>query len=547
MLPQYDNDLGPSKPLPPDPPVFGQKSDAIILSGPDKLLRVTALAVMEGSGDVTTLYSGHEDGTLRRWNYSATNSNSESTPKWCIAACKDWVAIDGSRYGESRSGVRSIAVREKDGKHLVYTWSHETEEEYMDGEDFPPNPAEIRVWNGETGSRHHTIVCEIDGPNPLISTVVFTPLLIGGKWLDSLIVGLQATASTYKYDSHFDNYNLDEAQQLAEGNIVPISYRQDVWKLQENASSTVVNIGETWRAHGGFIRAMAADDEKNLVVSLSEHGGHGFADEIILWSTEEPGIPLSKVVLYNNKCGMRYPIVDGGITGLLLYNDVILVGCGYGDIIVPIRVEDDSYLTLCGSLNLRQRYYEDSSFHGHMANGGGEVCAIVNEGETQIWLYSTNITESEYLDKNTKNKSSREMEEDKHDDGHFKALKARAAALGRVKLDRRSGGSSNEEQLLYPFADGSSSGGPEVLALKGRHLVAGFGNGSIVAAALLPDESPFNTASKAGYGMTSSCSTETAGCGEWGSLVHLGKADETGDSDEEDSDEEDSDDENDYY
>lgn len=524
LLPQHDNDLGPSKPLPPDPPVLGQKADAMILSGPNKLARVTALAIVGESGDATTLYSGHEDGSLRRWNLSPANGDSEATPTWSIGACKDWVAVHGSDYGQVRTGVRSIAVRERGSKHLVYTWSHQVEGESIDQSQ--PDPAEIRVWDGETGRRHHTIVCDIGGPNPLISSVIFTPLLVGGKWLDSLVVGLQATASAYEYDSDFSNYNLHEAQELAEGNIAPFSYRQDVWKIKQNAPSGVVQRGETWRAHGGFIRAMAADDEQHLVASLSEHGGHGFSDEIILWSTEDPGIPLSKVILYTNKRPSRFPLVRDGVSGILLHNGVILVGCGFGDILVPIRVEESSALSLCGSANLKQRYYDDSSFHGHMASGGGEVCAIVNEGETEIWLYSTNLAESQYLDKNTKRKSSREMEDDEDDDRDNKALRARAAALGRVKLTRRAGGSFDQKQLLSSYMSDSNTGGPEVLALKGRHLVAGFGNGAIVAAPLLPNEGPFNTASKGGYGLASSCSTECGGCCEAGLLFHFGEQDE---------------------
>ena len=534
LLPQYDNDLGPSKPLPPDPPVYGKKTDAVIVSGPDKLSRVTALAIVGENGASPVLYSGHEDGSLRRWNLPASTNSTEGSPVWSISACKDWVAVHGSNYGEVRTGVRSIAVREQDGRHLVYTWSHQVEEESMD--ESQPNPAEIRVWDGESGRRHHTITCDVGGPNPLISCVVFTPLLVSGKWVDSLLVGLQATASTYEYKADFSNYYLRDAQDLAKGNIAPFSYGQDVWKIGQNSPSEIVRGGETWRGHGGFIRAIAADNEQHLVASLSEHKGHGFADEIILWSTEEPGVPLSKVVLYDNNRRMRFPIISSGISGMSFFNNVILVGCGYGDILVPVLVGEDSTLTLCGSANIKERYYEDdSSFHGHMATGGGEVCAIVNEGATEIWLYSTNLAESQYLDRNTKSKSSREMEDD-DEDVNDKALKARAAALGRVSLERRAGGSYVKKQQLSSYMSEDSTGGPEVLALKGRNLIAGFGNGAIVTAPLLPDESPFRSnGTEDGYGLTSSCSTENGGCCESGLCLHMrGDNDDDGESDDDD-------------
>lgn len=61
------SNMGPSNMLPRDPPVLGEAKDATVVCEPGKLPRVTALALAPVDDEkIPALYSGYEDGTLRR-------------------------------------------------------------------------------------------------------------------------------------------------------------------------------------------------------------------------------------------------------------------------------------------------------------------------------------------------------------------------------------------------------------------------------------------------------------------------------------------------
>ena len=97
--------------------------------------------------------------------------------------------------------------------------------------------------------------------------------------IDSIIVGFHCCSNTIEYDESYSEFDLAEAQEFSEGNIVPF--------LRDSTGKAM----SSWRGQGGMIRVMAVVGTEYLV-SFSIRMGHGLPDSVVLWSLEDAGIPL---------------------------------------------------------------------------------------------------------------------------------------------------------------------------------------------------------------------------------------------------------------
>jgi len=180
---------------------------------------VTALAVL----DDDTLFSGHRNGLIQRWDLGGASSSSTEPPppRWSIPSCADLTRHE--TYGQCEAlGVAGLAVRQQGDSEeqlLVYSWNHQREDMRATVNGIPNK---IMIWRGATGERVAALMidvgrCQLTGKfaNPLPSCVIFCPLLVnkeekppvgGGAsaatsgttittrvWTDTVLVGLQAT------------------------------------------------------------------------------------------------------------------------------------------------------------------------------------------------------------------------------------------------------------------------------------------------------------------------------------------------------------------
>lgn len=536
ILPEYDNDLGPSKPLPEKPTRLAKASDMRIISEAKKLPPVSAMAIgYTGEGtDKPVLYTGHRDGSLKKWNLHGESNDA----LWSISAFNDLTADYEKHH---RVGVAGISIKdERKRHHLVFTWSH-----VMDEGDFDVGapPSEVRIWNGHDGSLNHKLVCKVDVEGnvpPTISTLCMTPLWHEeeDKWITTVIVGLHATCPSFLYQSDFSDFDYEEAIEGGEGNIIPYSYIPS----ESSQSGISIQQEETWRSHGGFIRAMSVVHKK-FILSLSEQPNRGLADELILWSAKTEGTPLCKLQLNkprnafaNNFSSLeemermvrskKYSIVNGDPVGMTIVDNFVLIGCGYGDKLATVEIvnldsDEQTELRLRGHGDLGQRQYEDSSFYGAMSTSGFTT-SIINTSGTDVYLFpSKKLVTSPHLDRDVRGKTSAELEDRDDDDGH-KILCLRSEALGTVTFPEK-GGIEKKRASKRPKWGFSSMDpyrscteededeGPRIIALKGKYLVGGFSNGAIVASPTLPES--FDDTTR-GFGLDSSCSKEQGGCCE---------------------------------
>jgi hypothetical protein len=442
------------KPIPRDPPpILSNTNDSVIVSKSKALAGVTALAIAPIANDeFPALYSGHANGKICKWNL-ATNLKI-----WERQVFTDMSEGTEMPKGKSTTrGIRGIAIKEiSSGEHLVYTWSNIYEHEDISV------PNKVRVLKGQDGVLSRELVCEIDEMEiqPLISCIVFSKLNYNDEWEDAIIIGLEATAEVLDRDERYTDFDLDEAEDFAYGNILPF--------IGED-------IEETWRGHSGIIRSMAVMPDK-YIVSCSENTDCS-AEMIILWSANEPGVPIHRMNLLQSKPDSFHPLscLQGGIS---IYENKILLGCKMGGMLIPIDLvcnDNRSSLQIRGFAELGQRYNEDSSLKGCLV-GSGDAAIVSDERCNEVLIFQiTSVGKNPILDTDISKRDVRAIKEcDNNSNGHG-AHGARSMALGRIVFPKQETGSN------------SSNDGPEVLAMKGRWVVAGFECGSIVRAALLPE------------------------------------------------------------
>lgn len=168
---------------------------------------VTALASVALTNETTMIFSGHRDGTIRRWDITTSSSSSsdhdnnpqqqQREPVWTISACTDLTQHE--LYGQQeRLGIAGLAVRNQQpdssqqqqqqdntknsasGLMLLYSWNHQRE----DMRDINGIPQKIMIWKCSTGERCSALMVDVGRctagtfANPLVSCLVFCKLLV---------------------------------------------------------------------------------------------------------------------------------------------------------------------------------------------------------------------------------------------------------------------------------------------------------------------------------------------------------------------------------
>jgi hypothetical protein len=501
FIPEFDTDLGPSRPAPKVAKVIMSEKDSVIISSCQTTKKlVTALAISEDPGGKTVLYSGHDDGTLVKWSLD------DNEELWSNQVFQDRTdkneryRFDDHVYVQSTPGVTGIVVRpnpKKEGQHLIYTWS--------DSDIYSSNPSILHVLSGEDGKRIKKYSCDVgdddngDKANPSISTVVFCPLLVEGELVDSILVGLHCLCSTLKYDECYTDFDLRASQRHSEGNILPF-YE----KSEKNGDRM-----ETWRGHQGFIVAMAVVETKFLF-SYSIQDGTGFPDSMILWSLNEPGVPLFRRDFWDPSIHSYQRIKTrlDGVCGISVCGKELLLNDEYGKRVVVVTVDetngDKAKLRLHGYASMEECNMDDMSgcYHGRMAMSKS-YAATSTEWDNTIWLFKIqgNATHPK-LDCREGNKQKFERSYD--DDETRDMCMGREIASGRVEIPAWGGNTplarKKQKTNSSPFMmssyslgsdsssenDGFGQGGPVMIALRGKWLVTGFSNGTI-SRTVLPD------------------------------------------------------------
>jgi len=381
VLPEFDTDLGPSRSLPREPPCCGEEKDAIVISScSDKKKLVTALAISEEADGKTVLYSGHDDGTLTKWSL---DNNEEIWSKSIYSdGTKDFERYIGGTGVciKDTPGVAGIAIRPNPSKTpIVYTWT-DAYDGYPQSEFDDRGPSRLKAWSGKDGQYMHHYICDVgeerEGSKayPSISTVVFCKVYYEEfcTTLDSIVVGLHCCSNTIEYDESYSEFDLEEAQEFSEGNIVP---------FLEHSTGRAMS---SWRGQGGMIRAMAVVGTEYLV-SFSIRMGHGLPDSMVLWSLEQAGVPLSRKDFWDpcqrNRLKQQLTRLQE-IDGISVEGKDILLADNCGDRIAAVTIEEGdgkSFLKFHGYANFGSRYYEGEGFHGRMAMSKSKYGIIAME------------------------------------------------------------------------------------------------------------------------------------------------------------------------
>jgi hypothetical protein len=244
------------------------------------------------------IFSGHRDGTIRRW---VNEDNSEAL--WTISACADLTQHE--IYGrEELLGIAGLAVRRQGEtsptdpvlhSHVLYSWNHQRE----DMRESNGIPQKIMIWKCSTGERCSALMVDVgrsaEGSfaNPLVSCMVFSRLLVepppkqpqhkqqqqqqeeedanknvdvAKVWVDAVLVGLLATCEPLPQPGATATAaaQCDEAPKppkaknpaVVTGNLLPFN---------EHTRKRM----PPWIVSGGFVRALATVPDK-YIVSVTE-------------------------------------------------------------------------------------------------------------------------------------------------------------------------------------------------------------------------------------------------------------------------------------
>jgi hypothetical protein len=244
---------------------------------------VTVLTVLPGGAD-TTLFSGHRDGTIVRWdiveNDDPATRDMAPSLTWVIAAAPDCTPLYGTT--EEQLGIAGLVVRklpplrneDDDDAWQLYSWNHQRE----DMRDSNGIPQKVMIWNCRDGARCSALMVDVGRcdtglfANPLVSCLVFCPLRVDDPppsapgtvategapkpettiWVDAIVVGLQATCEAPPAGAPGPPH--------PPGNIVPFDERTRR-RLPP------------WSAPGGFVRALLVVRTDACLVSVTETVG----------------------------------------------------------------------------------------------------------------------------------------------------------------------------------------------------------------------------------------------------------------------------------
>lgn len=295
-------------------------------------LAVHPLVVANGGGDSldgVAVFSGHRDGTIRRWNHYYNSPSTEkqikpppaSSSVWTIVACSDLTQHEV--YGtEEQLGIAGLVVRESshtsssgqegDPKSnidwLLYSWNRQRE----DMREINGIPQKIMIWQCRSGERYSAIMVDVGRcstgtfANPLVSCLIFCKLFVekspsatkpkGGYteksvssgigdaakseavphvesvWEDAILVGLQATCDTAKHvaDSPASSSStaaMPAIVRAAKAPIIATSKTGNLVPYYEQSRERMT----PWIVPGGnFVRALVSVPESRYVVSVTE-------------------------------------------------------------------------------------------------------------------------------------------------------------------------------------------------------------------------------------------------------------------------------------
>jgi hypothetical protein len=257
---------------------------------------VTAMTVLTD----TTIFSGHRDGTICRWDVEERTDRRE--PTWIICSCTN--LTEHEIYGNyEKLGVAGLVVRQskvannisdltvKKDAFLLYSWNHQRE----DMRESNGIPQKVMIWNCDSGERCAALMVDVGRcdsgafANPLVSCLVFCKLLVDlpspnlqspledetpsesaiptveKTWIDAIIVGLEATCSAptaniavisdAAADMEGQRHSSKTRSMSSAGNILPF---EEITRQRM----------KPWSAVGGFIRALVVVG--TYVVSVTE-------------------------------------------------------------------------------------------------------------------------------------------------------------------------------------------------------------------------------------------------------------------------------------
>ena len=281
---------------------------------------VTVLASVVLTDETMMIFSGHRDGTIRRWDTTSDDKQQQKQQEavWTISACTDLTQHD--LYGQQeRLGIAGLAVRKQpdsqqqhDGNTnapvllQLYSWNHQRE----DMREINGIPQKIMIWQCTTGERCSALMVDVGRStagtfaNPLVSCIVFCKLLVEQQpkpqpqptmaedtttsttatvekvWIDTVLVGLLATCDPSpppEMDADVVAVGGDVADAAVAAAVPPgLPQQQAKRKPAAAATGNLVPFREhsrqrmtPWIVPGGFVRALVTVPDK-YVISVTE-------------------------------------------------------------------------------------------------------------------------------------------------------------------------------------------------------------------------------------------------------------------------------------
>jgi hypothetical protein len=309
--------------------------------------------------DDTTIFSGHRDGTICRWNLDACKDR--HVPDWIISACLN--LTDHEVYGtEEKLGIAGLAIRpnhcdssksstnsveSNQMSFILYSWNHQRE----DMRESNGIPQKVMLWNGVTGERRSALMIDVGRSdtgvfaNPLVSCLVFCKLLVdqppkklppaknedGGKstgstsglekvWTDVIVVALQATC-----EAPINDVDLEPQPKMDSSNpqkiMKPTVVSGNILPFIEHTRQRL----KPWSSVGGFVRALAVPDNA-FILSVTETTRSTISEtqnDSTRVDTDNEGNDETKKILDSNDYsdGQAYSITlwDTSCPGAVLY------------------------------------------------------------------------------------------------------------------------------------------------------------------------------------------------------------------------------------
>jgi hypothetical protein len=233
---------------------------------------------------------------------------------------------------------------------------------------------------------------------------------------------------------------------------------------------------------------------------------------MMLYSLKEPGIPIYQCSLFDPSRSRlkRSQTRISEVCGISVSGTEILLADDHADRIVVVTV-GEAYEGPClevhGYGRIGNRLHEDGAYHGRMAMFGS-YAVVANESNSTGWIFNVegNLYNNNLLDLRKGNYFTEDdLRDIDRDEENSHMYNGREIAVGKICSPGYGGNALKRKEQKFEFRiessnmsstkygeqegeEGLGEGGPIALATRGRWVVAGFSNGSIVRASLLPDQ-----------------------------------------------------------